>query len=381
MSLLPNKVLIIDDSPNDIHVLLEQIGSHYQVMASTSAESAIKKMQEGDLPDIILMDVNMPGLNGYEACEIIKANTQLKDIEIIFISANANPEEIIKGIDVGAIDYIVKPFHTDIIQSKLRRALEYSQDKIALIRNIKDANSMVYSVMTEAGNMGLVLNFLRQSFEITTPRELLENALDTLSQSSLKAIVFFKKQSIEEIGSNDEEPGFLEMDLIDRVLGSETPLLEKDRRLLVTRGGAVIYIKNMPDDATKSGMLKDSLMILIDGINSKLNALWAKSIYKQRGSDIARIVEDSNASLSEIRQKQLAYKQKSITILDEMVKKVEEHYYAMGLTDEQEIVLSELMNNAVTKALDHFDLGLSLDKELQSIVDKLSIISQDDSQN
>lgn len=372
MNDVPNKVLIIDDSPNDIHVLLEQIGNQYQVTASTTATKALDTMRTGHLPDVILMDVNMPQMNGYEACSEIKNDPQLKDVDIIFISANDNPEEIIRGLDAGAIDYIVKPFDPHVIRSKLRRVIDYSKHKSALKKKVDDANKMVYSVMNEAGHMGVVLNFLRNSFQLQTTRQLLDEALQALTNSGLDSIVFFKRYQFEELGSNGESPTFLEMDLIDRAFGTQKPLIASETRLLVSRENTVIYIKNLPEDPEKAGTLKDTLMILIEGINSKLENLCDRRLYENRRRELQKIVETSKQSLIEARSKQADYKHKSMDILDSMVKDVEQRYYDMGLTLEQEQTLSDAMQSSIEQALNHFEQGMLIDGEMEAIVERLA---------
>lgn len=372
---MPSKVLIVDDSPTDIHVLLSQIGSNFQVTAATSAAKTLDMLRSGNIPDIILMDVCMPDMDGYEACATIKNDVLFRDIDIIFVSANDDPQEIIKGIGVGAIDYIVKPFNSEVIQSKLRRVIEYGKQKSVLAKKADDATKMLYSVMSEAGSQGVVLNFLRGCFDVNESKALLDLTLETLTQAGLKGVVFFKQNHIEEVGANGEKPGFLELDLIDRVFGGQQPLLHQKKHLLVTRGSSVIYIKNFPEEDIKAGILRDSLMILIDGLNSKLSTLCDKALYDKRGEEVKSVVDQAQKALSSIRQNQADHKAQSMAMLDDMVQQIEKGYFSLGLTDEQEDALSSTMHIAVDKSLDHFEKGLAIDTELQLIIDKLSKIA------
>lgn len=377
MQQTPPKVMIVDDSPSDIHVLLHHIGKAYQVTAATSADQALEQLRAGAHPDVILLDVNMPGTNGYDACVQIKQDSTLRDIEILFVSANDSTEEIIRGIDAGAIDYVVKPFDPSVIESKLRRVIEHSKNKRSLISRADEAQKLVYSVLNEAGQMGVVLNFLRESFKVRDTASLLQQALEALSAAGVDGVVFFKKNDLEELGSNGVPPGFLELNLIERVFQSHAPLLERDHRCIITRDHVVIYIKNFPEDPSKAGTLKDSLMILIEAINERLNGLWDRKAYASQREDINNVIAHAKLALAQVQTKQTLHKKNSANILDKMVADIESRYYTMGLTDAQEQILSAVMQNTIAHSLDLLDQGAQLDSELASVIAALAEITKE----
>lgn len=373
---MPNslkKILIVDDSPSDINALLEHIGDAYQVTAASNGELAISKLNNGYLPDAVLLDVNMPGIDGYETCERIKQDPNLSDVEVIFVSAKDSAEEIIHGIDVGASDYIVKPFEPEIVKLKLRRVIDSHQSRKALIEKADAANKMVHSVLSEAGSMGVVLNFLRDCIKVKSCEQLVNYAVSALDNLQLDAVVFCKIEELEELSSNRAAPGFLELDLIDRVYKSQQPLFEFDRRLLVARDHTVIYIKNMPTSSEQIGTLKDCLMILIDGINANLETICERRRFEARGQKIANVLQFAKAALIDAATQHSKYKKQGVGILDEMIQTIEDKYFALGLTEEQEAELSKVMQEAVEASCDHLDRGEVLDKEMQAVIDMLSV--------
>ena len=112
-----SRVLIIDDTPEYIE-MLSDILSDYEIFAAKDGKKGIQLAQK-ILPSVILLDINMPELNGYEVCRRLKLNKELQNIPVIFLTANegTNFEEI--GFEVGAVDFISKPFNTAILRARV----------------------------------------------------------------------------------------------------------------------------------------------------------------------------------------------------------------------------------------------------------------------
>jgi len=119
-----NKVLIVDDSNANIQVLMEVLRHEYAVVVATDGEKAIRMAHLHPHPDIILLDVNMPGKSGYEVCAELKKTPSTKDIPIIFITTLSRHEEEKYGLDLGAVDYIIKPFCPDLVKARVRNHLD-----------------------------------------------------------------------------------------------------------------------------------------------------------------------------------------------------------------------------------------------------------------
>ncbi|MBF0376698.1 MAG: diguanylate cyclase [Desulfamplus sp.] len=118
-------LLVIDDEASNIKVLREVLKSDYKVYAATSAEKALQLISSSEkLPDLILLDIIMPGIDGYELCKKLKADQQTKSIPIIFITSKTTEQDEIKGFEAGAVDYVTKPFSTPIVKARVKTHLE-----------------------------------------------------------------------------------------------------------------------------------------------------------------------------------------------------------------------------------------------------------------
>lgn len=131
-STLP-KILVIDDTETNIDILMEAIGDDYDVSIAMDGESALEMVEE-DLPDLILLDIMMPGMDGYEVCQRIKSNPKTREAAIIFISALQETNQKIKGFSLGAVDYITKPFDIEEIKARVRRQIQLCEEKQALVK-------------------------------------------------------------------------------------------------------------------------------------------------------------------------------------------------------------------------------------------------------
>ena len=131
------KIMIVDDTPVNLKLLNEMLQDHhYSVYAFPKGDLALQAAPRV-LPDLILLDINMPGMNGYEVCEHLKKEKLLAEIPVIFISALNDTEDKVKGFSLGAVDYITKPFQLPEVLMRVNTHLELRRQKIELKQNYK----------------------------------------------------------------------------------------------------------------------------------------------------------------------------------------------------------------------------------------------------
>ena len=196
---LIQNILIIDDEKSNIDIILElfkkiNINNQYNIIATLSGEKALKVVEKRKI-DLILLDIMMPNMDGYEVCKILKSNNETKNIPIIFITANTDENSIEKAFDIGGVDYITKPFRPKellarvstqlniVEQSHIQNKLMLEQAKMAsmgmMIENIahqwkqplSQVNSAVIVIDSEVCNAdtpnNLVMEKLNEIEKIT----------------------------------------------------------------------------------------------------------------------------------------------------------------------------------------------------------------------
>jgi diguanylate cyclase (GGDEF)-like protein len=120
---VPQTILIIDDTPANIEILSSILGAEYGILFATSGREALD-LVVGQTPDLILLDIMMPEMDGYEVCKRLKANPPTHNVPVIFITALSEEADETRGLEVGAIDYISKPISAPIVKARVRNHLQ-----------------------------------------------------------------------------------------------------------------------------------------------------------------------------------------------------------------------------------------------------------------
>lgn len=122
------KILIVDDMPANIKILGEVLRNDYDIRFARSGQKALE-LALSDPPDLILLDIMMPNMDGYEVCKRLHEHPKTKNIQIIFITAMDSEEDEARGFDAGATDYITKPFQPPIVKARVKTHLELSRHR------------------------------------------------------------------------------------------------------------------------------------------------------------------------------------------------------------------------------------------------------------
>lgn len=128
-------VLVVDDTPDNLMLLADLLSDRYRVKAANSGDAALRVLQNSPLPDLILLDIMMPGLSGHEVARQLQQDPRTRAIPIIFLTAMASMENEIQGLELGAVDYITKPISPPLVlarvqtQLKIKAAADFLRDQ------------------------------------------------------------------------------------------------------------------------------------------------------------------------------------------------------------------------------------------------------------
>lgn len=120
-------ILIVDDTPTNLALMVELLCADYRTKVALNGEKALELTLGGDPPDLILLDIMLPGLSGYDVCRRIKADPHTRNIPVIFISAMGATEDETRGLQVGGVDYVTKPIQPSIVKARIRTHLAVAQ--------------------------------------------------------------------------------------------------------------------------------------------------------------------------------------------------------------------------------------------------------------
>ena len=130
-------ILVVDDTETNIDILMEALSDDYEMSVALDGETALELVEE-ELPDIILLDVMMPGMDGYEVCKMLKNSSRTVNIPVIFITALSDESDEARGLALGAVDFITKPFNPDLVKARVRNHLELKTYRDQLEKKVEE---------------------------------------------------------------------------------------------------------------------------------------------------------------------------------------------------------------------------------------------------
>ena len=142
-------ILVVDDTPANLQLMSGLLQDDYKVKAATSGEKALKIAFTDPQPDLILLDIMMPEMDGYEVCKRLKADEKTNQIPIIFLTAKAETQDEALGLSLGAVDYITKPVSPPIAIARIKTHIELYRQKRELI----ESQRLLAEEINEAANL------------------------------------------------------------------------------------------------------------------------------------------------------------------------------------------------------------------------------------
>src|SRR5262247_2042126 len=140
-------VLIVDDTPTNVAVVSGVLKDSFKTKVATNGEKALAIAGAAEKPDLILLDVMMPGMDGFEVCRRLKDNPATRDIPIIFLTAKTEEVDEEKGFDVGAVDYIHKPFSAPIVLARVRTQIALQEALVEAQQARNQANELLHALL------------------------------------------------------------------------------------------------------------------------------------------------------------------------------------------------------------------------------------------
>jgi putative two-component system response regulator len=253
-------ILVVDDTSDNLSLMSGLLKDQYRVKLANSGEKALKAVQGDNPPDLILLDIMMPGMSGYEVCQVLKADPASRPIPIIFLTAMTSMEDEQKGLELGAADYITKPISPPIVMARVKTQLEnkamadFLRDQAAflkaeverqtqMVRAVQDATVLAMASLAETRDSDTGNHIRRTQFYV----QALANKLRTHPRFSAFLTdemidLLFKTAPLHDIGK---------VGIPDRILLKPAPPRSAQRPLpwvnasLVTRRG-VVAVRGRP---------------------------------------------------------------------------------------------------------------------------------------
>ncbi|MFW8592264.1 response regulator [Glaciecola sp. 2405UD65-10] len=369
-----HRILIVDDSPSELRILMELLKNTYAIVVSTNGEQAIDMIKSDPSIELVLLDVVMPGKNGYETCKEMLAHSP--NLPIVFVSSNDSTEEILTGFDSGGVDYLTKPIDTDVVSRKVKVILNERNKIIELQSENESSNEMVMSVITNAGHLGTVLGYLRAGLKIKTHEGLLSALFDVFDILNVDACVQLRTPKKDYTQSTNGAITPLELDLLARSIDMKGRFLERGSRYIVNFETVSVIIKNMPvDDVMVLGDLRDNLMMIMEDTNA-LNEMLCATVNTQlppkRTDSNSELVQSIVPLVDNAATLQKAQKSEIKNLIEDMGFAFEQAFISVDLSEQQQSELNKLVVNQSKAFSQQLEQGLDIEDWLTTISEKLN---------
>ena len=345
------KILAVDDEPFNLEIIEEILEElDFELQVATSGPECLN-MVEGYMPQVILLDVSMPQMNGYEVCKALKANPNTAHIIVMFVSARGTVEERMEGYSVGAEDYIVKPFGHDELKSKLKNLNQVLVEKQSLEKQVEDATSTAFNAMANSSEMGQIVNYVENIGFINDPQELGKALIDCLQSFDLQSNVEFRED--DEI-SHFALSGVCSPIVVElfEMLKNKGRLHEFSHRILVNYELISLLILNMPDhDPDKHGRIRDHVCFIVSVTEQQLRAIMTKKMLESQQAKFNAVASTVHSKFHGLISLLNDNRQNNEKVFKQLQEELEERIPSMGLDEDQEVFIYKKVDETIQNSV------------------------------
>ncbi len=364
-------VLVTDDEPFNLELMEEILEDDYQVDCVASGPECLDFLQNNK-PDILLLDVAMPNMNGYEVCQTIKADPNLT-LPVLFISARGSLEERLAGYEAGGDDYLVKPFESRELLAKVQSMITFVNKQKQLATQLSQANDITMMVMTSSGEIGNVINFLRQTFECKDLESLTNAVFESLELFGLSGTLQYNKFG-QVLATHDTSGLYkpVEAELL-QITKSQGRIFNHKSRCIFTFEHAALLIKNMPPMEDEiHGRLLDHLCILMEGVNAQAETIYnLQQVLKDEEKNRA-LLRDTQQAMTTMKLNLQEQKESALKISQDLLIQVESNLLSLGLEEDQEIFIVEMIEKNIEQMMKCYDNQEKFDVFFNEIIESLN---------
>lgn len=322
-------------------------------------------------PDIVLLDVNMPGLDGYQICQTLREDYLPESTGVIFTSGLMGDDDIMRAFSAGADDYLIKPVRLQELLVKISQVHRNRQEYASKGEQAQVAMKMAFDAMRASAELGEILQFQEKIHQLQSPAEIASASFSVLQTFDLQGSLLFL---------HDKEPIHFRDDGVK-------PGLEVDSMLAARNRGRMyhwkrmtflnyqlfsVLIRNMPvDDEERYGILKDQICLLFNGLDTRLSTLMLAASEQDKQKRLKTISQVLASIALEIEQSSVAFSEQFERIIMDMETNLKAEMAQFNLLDSEEQSLMTLIDHSLEAATRLFGEQLDTGKQQKQLMDKL----------
>jgi len=366
----------IDDSQANLLLIKKALSNDYNVVTIDVPTQAIEQLLEAK-PSLILLDVNMPEIDGYEICKAIRKEEALSDIPVVFLTCRSSLEDRLQGFESGGDAYVTKPFDLDelryIIQVQLNRyhCLLQAADKA------DSANEMAWVMMKNSGEIGQVVQYARALSNTREESTLLTKTFETLEEFGLNSTILLRLTAGEIVARSDKKAFTPIEEQLLQLAKQGRRIISVGNKYLFCGESCLFLIKNMPvEDEGLAGRLRDHLAIMLESCDACIELIN----YRTKESEQKKLAASQTemAVMTEFEKVITLFESlnnKAHSTFEQLAGNIESSFMFLGLTEEQESQLSQYIEQAKADIDHYMDAGASLQDAMNRVAESIRLLS------
>ena len=372
------KVIIIDDDAAILSLLGDILEGEYQVEKQDSAEAGIQSLHHSK-PDLIILDINLGEAHGIDTARTIKLDPENNDIPIIFISGLATKEDRVAGYEVGAVDFISKPFASKEVLHKVRIHINFFAEIDERNQTIDETRQMAFTAMSQSGEIGQVLHFMRDSFACDSYEKIANRIFEYMESQQLNTAILIKADTPIYF-SPEIKIARLDQEILERLNMLER-IIDFGKRSLYNFENISILIKDMPlEDEGRYGRIKDNVCLILEAADAKIIGINNELILQKHNEAITKAIETSRVTLKEIETSFQNNAKMNASIMFKLKEQIEDCFLQLGLSESQELEISNIIDDADRESTALYDSGLQIEDRITKLANTFSELSNAESE-
>ncbi|CAM4039071.1 response regulator [Pseudoalteromonas byunsanensis] len=369
------RVLAVDDEPFNLEIIEEILEDlDFELRTACGGPECLDMLEEFE-PQVILLDVSMPNMNGYEVCRTIKSNPETSHIVVMFVSARGSVEERMEGYAVGAEDYIVKPFGQGELTAKLIKLGQMLLEKDILEQQVEDATSTAFSAMATSSEMGQIVNYIEHIGSIDNIPALAGALINCMANFGLSCNIEIRtdKQTMHFASSGICSPIVLEL---FEILKSKGRLHEFTSRILVNYDSISALVLNMPEgDADKHGRIRDHICFIVSVTEQQLLAIQTRNELREQQQNLNGAIAMINSKFKGLISLLDNNRKQNEAVFRSLQEQFENRIPTMGLDEDQEWFIYNHVDEAIQKSVARQEAVLQVKAAFAEIESDLAALS------
>jgi CheY-like chemotaxis protein len=375
------RVLITDDDDTTLEMLEAALQAHYAVTTAHCGPAALEIARTRDF-DLIVLDVDMPDMDGYATCKALKAEARTRDVPVLFLSAKVNIDERLRGYRVGGSDYLTKPFDVEELITKISLAVSQREHDRQLNSQIEQARQNALLTAHLYDEAGVVLGFQRKLRHCNNHVDMAQLFFAALARMGFEGCLRLSGRLGVTSRSGQGECSALGLSLLDHLESvGGTRIQAVGDNTSFNFGQVLILVRNLPlhpanshhsaEEIERLTRVRDNIALMADGMLSRLQALDAAQEHNTFEHSL-HLVSATRDALVDISAQQHANRMLLGDVLQQLNQEVETAYIHLGLSESQEEHLSTLIRRCINEAMSLFDQSNEIEAHLQKLIVRLN---------